>query len=455
MIDLLLKAHDEDELLIAILEQEEKEKVSPKLEQFRPPIIGGKCEPRFRIKGARGGRAAGAKSWGLTSLIVQWGNVAPLRVACLREIQNSMEESVYELIKKTVTRLGYTGWTFYRDSIESPSGAHFIFRGLKDLRASMSIKGLEGFNIFFIEEAATISMESLNLVLPTLMRTPGAELWFCYNPLTENDPITDKIWNANRKDALLIELLPGKADNPWWNDGLQNEMDEAFKLNPDEAEHIWHGLPKKQGDYSVLPRVGIRAAMTPGRASDAGATEIGIDVARFGDDASVFFKRKGMKIVDKRTYHGKSNPELARLAWEFAGNDPSIVIRIDDTGCGGGVTDCLRELGGKVVPINFSEKAMDSDKYGDISSEMWFHFQEILGEVEIPDDTELMRQLSGRQYYYDNSGRRCVEPKRDYKKRLGRSPDDADALLLCYYNNYSFKMSNKLREQLAARRSRQ
>src|SRR5690606_22188107 len=124
--------------------------VSPKLEAFRNPSIGGSCPASVRIKGARGGRGAGAKSWSMVSLIVQRAHYeGNLRIACLREIQQSLEESVYELVQKTVTRLGFKGWKFTREYIESGSGSRFIFRGLKDLRAANQIKGLEGFNIFF------------------------------------------------------------------------------------------------------------------------------------------------------------------------------------------------------------------------------------------------------------------------------------------------------------------
>lgn len=444
-----MMADAEFDLLAEIANQEKLEQVSPKLERFRNGSIGGSCPEYIRIKGCRGGRGAGAKSWGLTSLIVQRANFESIRVACLREIQQSLEESVYELIEKTVSRLNYQGWRFTREYIASSSGSYFIFKGMKDLRASMSIKGLEGFDIFFMEEAASLSRESLDLALPTLMRTPGSELWFCYNPETESDPITEKIWSRDRSDALCIDLLPGPVDNPWWNSGLQKEMDEDFKFDPDEAEHIWNGLPRKQGQNSVLSRQSIRGAMD--RAIDPiGAIEIGADIARFGDDSSVFYSRRGNKITGKRSMRKASTPEVARALWDFANRDPSVVIRVDSTGVGGGVTDILREFGANVIPVNFGNVAMDQNKYNNVSSELWFSL--LIDEIDIPNDPELMRQLSGRQYYYDTKGRQCVESKDEYKKRLGKSPDDADALLLTFYRDYNIKMSDSIKKQLANRR---
>jgi hypothetical protein len=71
-------------------------------------------------------------------------------------------------------------------------------------------------------------------------------------------------------------------------------------------------------------------------------------------------------------------------------------------------------------------------KYPNIASEMWFELP--IDDIGIDNDRELMIELSGRRYLYDKQGRRMVEPKDEYKKRNGgRSPDKADALLLCYY----------------------
>lgn len=439
--------------LLKLLEIETREQVSPKIEAFRNPSIGGLCPNHIRIKGARGGRGAGAKSWSMVSLIVQRAHYeGGLRIACLREIQQSLEESVYELVQKTVNRLGFKGWKFTREYIESASGSRFIFRGLKDLRAANQIKGLEGFNIFFVEEAATVTKESWDILLPTLMRVPASELWFCYNPEEEVDPVADKIWNRNRPDALCIELQPGPVDNPWWNDGLQMEMEQDFLYDPDEAEHIWYGLPRKQGHQSVIARASIRQAMDR-KLEPTGGRAVGVDVARFGDDSTVITEKHGMVVKPQIVLKSLDTQEIAMRVWDLIQRDPSIPIRVDDSGVGGGVTDRLRELGGRVIPVNFGANAIDKQKYANAATEMWFTLKEMLDELDLPDDPELMRELSGRQYKYDRSERRIIETKDEYKKRLKRSPDRADSLILaCYVQANEF--SPELRAQMAERRAR-
>ena len=83
---------------------------------------------------------------------------------------------------------------------------------------------------------------------------------------------------------------------------------------------------------------------------------------------------------------------------------------------------------------------------------MWFNFP--INEADIPDDNELMQQLSSRQYNYDNKGRRKIESKQAYKDRCGRSPDKADAILLAYFQGTGTALPDEVRDAMRARRSR-
>jgi phage terminase large subunit len=409
--------------LLEILEQEEREMVAPKMERFREP---------WRIKLAKGGRGAGAKSWSTASLLIQRGQREPLRIGCFREVQKTIEESSYQLLKETIGRLRYPGWKITKESIESPAGAHIIFRGLVDLRASNQVKGLEGFDIFFLDEASTISHDSIRMMLPTL-RKDGAELWAVWNPETEYDPVYTRLWMADRNDVLRVDLEPGKIDNPFWTKNLQLEMEADYRNNPDEAEHTWGGQPRKQGDNAIMSRVAIRAAMSR-KGEETEPDEIGVDVGRFGNDKTEMYRRKGFRTVAHKEFAKKDIPFTADAAWDFAGRDIRIPIKVDDTGLGGGVTDILKRFGANVFPVNFGGSPRDKNKYDTAADEMWFEFP--IDEASIPDDSDLMTELSGRLYDYDKRGRRKVESKEQFKKRFGRSPDKADALLLTYYVGY-------------------
>ena len=427
--------------LIFALEQRKLERVSPKMQRFWEP---------WRVKIAHGGRGAGAKSWGAASILVQKAHKEQLRICCFREIQRSLEESSYRLMVDTVQRLRYSNWVITREYLDSPCGSHIIFRGLADMRAADQMKSLEGYQIFWVEEASAISKESLAVLLPTL-RQPGSELWATLNREAEKDPIMAELWDSDRDDVLRVELKQGKEDNPWFPDVLQAEMEAAYKNNPDEALHVWGGQPRAQGDNAVLSRVAIRGAMTRKDIPETEPDEMGVDVARFGSDKTEMYRRKGAKTIAHQTYTKKDTVYVADAAWDMAGMKQRVIIKVDDTGVGGGVTDNLRRLGANVVPVNFGGQPHDKKKYSTVADEMWFNFP--INDIEIPDDPQLMEELAGRRYIYDRIGRRKVEPKDEFRKRYGRSPDKADALLLCFYTDYrSARLSAEHQQQMAERR---
>ena len=155
-------------------------------------------------------------------------------------------------------------------------------------------------------------------------------------------------------------------------------------------------------------------------------------------------KRRGMKVIAEKIYQGADTQLVACTAWEMAGRNPSVCIKVDDDGVGGGVTDKLRDLGARnIVPVHNGGNPDNSRLYTTCADEQWFTIP--LDMADIPNDPDLMAELSGRQYKYTPDDRKKVESKAEFKKRYGRSPDKADALLLCFY-----KRANAGRVQLRA-----
>jgi hypothetical protein len=425
--------------------------VSPKMEQAR----------NFKgfIIGARGGRSAGAKTTSMVSLLVQESHREFHRVVALREIQASLEESLYQSVQEAVDRLRYPGWRFPRTRgyCESPVGSRWVFRGLKDLTAANNTKGLQGFDRYIADEAAQLSGASIDVLLPLIGKNKGSKFFFAFNPETEADPIVTKVWLPfqNDPDVLLLDMLPEGADNPWWNELSQKLSDTMRREEPDLWEHVYGGKPRSQGQMAVLSRLAIRSAMD--RTVEAGqAKELGIDVARFGDDKSTFYLREGMKITQHREVSKFDTQEVARVGWDMVNRDREVPIKVDVGGLGAGVVDKLKDLGAKVIEVAFGGDPKNKDKYTSAADEMWFEFGEILADVQLPNNDKLMEELSGRQYTYTRHDQRKIGTKADFKKRLGRSPDHADGCLLAFYRPKAgpLEMSAEFRAKLAARRNR-
>ena len=110
------------------------------------------------------------------------------------------------------------------------------------------------------------------------------------------------------------------------------------------------------------------------------------------------------------------------------------VIFVDVVGLGAGVADRLREQNFFVHPVNVAERALDAERFDDLRSELWWRVRDWLesGEAKLPDDPELVAQLSTVKYGVTSGGRIRIESKRERKQRGLRSPDRGDALMMTF-----------------------
>lgn len=393
-----------------------KSQVVPCLEVFRKPAP---------FKCTYGGRGSG-KSHSVASLLMQELSKEQHRLVCVREFQNSIAESSYRLLVDKIGVLNLKGWNVKKDCLENENGSRVIFRGLKDMRASSAIKSLESYDRAFIEEGATISKDSLRMLLPTI-RANGSEIYAVWNPETDQDPIMSL---TEKTGAVVVNC--NWYDNPWFTERLFTEMMDDYRLDPDEAEHTWGGQPRKQAANSVFNRVAVREAMNR-NVNAEGDYQIAADIARYGSDSSCIVMRKGLRMTDLKELKHTSLVELVDAIEIMAGRRHDMKIKIDGTGVGGGVVDLLRARGYRnVIEINFGSKAQDPDKFSDLPSEMWFNLD--INEVQLLNNDRLFHELTDRRYSYDSKARRCVESKDSYKSRnSGKSPDFADAVLMLYY----------------------
>ena len=353
------------------------------------------------------------------------------RVLCGREFQNSITESVHQLFADLIEYYGLTMFTVTRDSIvNKQNGSDFIFKGVR--HNMQSIKSLEGVDIFWGEESQTFSKESIDIIAPTI-RKPGSRLIWTLNRLLELDPIYERLVINQMPNTLHLNINYDVADKyGWLPDEIRTEIEHDKKNNPGLYAHKWLGQPMSQVDDAIIGREAIMEAMSR-EVEPEGAIEIGVDVARMGNDRTEFVKRKGLKEVGRQTFQKLRTTEVVDKLEEFAGHNKDILIKVDDTGLGGGVTDDLMRRGYNVMPINFGQKASDPDKYPNLISQAWFYMAQIMPEIQIQQDSDLLMELSSRKWVMDSKGRRGVESKDSYKKRGYRSPDKADATILCFY----------------------
>lgn len=194
---------------------------------------------------------------------------------------------------------------------------------------------------------------------------------------------------------------------------------------------------------------------------DVHIIELGVDVARFGDDETVIAPKVGYQVRPLLCNKGKNLmwtvgqivETCITLREEHPEYNGFVLVKIDDTGLGGGVTDRLKEIKEEngfdwlmVAPVNFAGKSPDRH-YADISTYMWAQVRNQITDnlLNIPNDSELVAQLSARKYFVHSTGRLKLERKDTMKERGIKSPDRADALALaCLPVNINVERSKEL-----------
>lgn len=200
-------------------------------------------------------------------------------------------------------------------------------------------------------------------------------------------------------------------------------------------------------DNGLIPIDDIRAAANKFyRESEyMGAPLIyGIDVARFGSDASVIFKRRGLVAFEPIVIRKFDNMALAdRIAVEMAKEKPEAVFI--DSGAGQGVIDRLRQMRFDVVEVPFGAQAIDKEQFANRRMEMWWHMAQWIKQGgAIPPDPILQGDLGAPTYGYTPKGPKILEAKDKLKERIGRSPDLADALALTFAAPVAPKLSRSM-----------
>lgn len=194
----------------------------------------------------------------------------------------------------------------------------------------------------------------------------------------------------------------------------------------------------------VFPRAGDKQFVSTELVNEAKKREperdsaapliMAVDVARFGEDASVIRFRRGRdgKSIKPLRYRGVDTMQLSGYVGDAVGKYNPDAVFIDGAGVGGGVVDRCRSLGYPVREVQAGGKAANEQDYFNKIAECYGLMREWLKTGSIDDCLELDQDLTGREYGFDNKGRIQLEKKSDMKKRGLASPDDGDALAMTF-----------------------
>lgn len=178
----------------------------------------------------------------------------------MREMMNSIDDSVHALLAEEIDRLSLDGFTIQNNTIFHKDGGSFKYKGLA--RNPESVKSMHGFDVFWIEEAATLSKRSLDLLTPTL-RAANSELWLTFNPASSADPVykefikpfeKELIRNGYYEDDLHMIININYTDNPFFPENLEQlRLKHLETKSRAEYEHIWLGATNDEVEGSIIP----------------------------------------------------------------------------------------------------------------------------------------------------------------------------------------------------------
>lgn len=225
--------------------------------QAQIPVKLGFLMDMHRYKVAYGGRGGG-KSWAYADALLALGAAQELRILCAREIQNSIKQSVHQLLKDRIEALGLTA--FYQvleTEIRGRNGTQINFTGLASHTVD-TIKSFEGVDVCWVEEAQTVPKRSWDILIPTI-RAENSEIWVTFNP----DMDTDEAWKrfvAQQTPPGAVVAKVNYYDNPWFPKVLEAErLHSKATQTEEDYNNTWEGMCKTVVAGAIYGREVVQA----------------------------------------------------------------------------------------------------------------------------------------------------------------------------------------------------
>lgn len=307
-------------------------------------------EKGWREAAVWGGRFS-LKSHTVARYLLIRARMEKTRILCAREYQNSIADSSHQLLADLIKEYQLNEFKVTDKSIVNTiNGSDFLFKGLH--HNEQSVKSTEGINIAWIEEAQTITQNSLEILTPTV-REEGSQIIYTYNRLLEEDPVHKRLVLEGRPNTLKLNVNYDIAlKYGYMPDVIRLEMEDDKAHRPQLYKHKWLGEPisaegRVYKDWMQIDEIPHEARLI-GRGLDFGYS---IDPAAAVD----VYEYNGGYILDELFYRkGMSNREIADA---LKAND---ILTVADSAEPKSI-DEIKAYGITIVP---AEKGKDSILHG-------------------------------------------------------------------------------------------
>ncbi|MGY8962540.1 MAG: PBSX family phage terminase large subunit [Rhodospirillales bacterium] len=214
-----------------------------------------------------GGRGS-AKSESVGRFLTMKVQTESADILCGREFQSSIDDSVHKLLKTLIDEtIELQGFSVLEQKIDCLTGGGFRFKGFA--RNSSAVKSAQGFKYSWIEEAQTLSKESIQDLTPTI-RAAGSQLFFTANPKSSADPFSKRfivpylkelLRDGFYEDDMHLIVVMNWRDNPWHGELETERQWDLDNLPRAEYDHIWEGAFNDHIENALIPAEWFDAAI--------------------------------------------------------------------------------------------------------------------------------------------------------------------------------------------------
>jgi hypothetical protein len=298
------------------------------------------------------------------------------------------------------------------------------------------------------EALAGVHSDNVLLIVDEASGVPEQVFEAAAGSMSGHNATTLMLSNPTRSSGTFFESHNRMA-NSWWtrtwscvdsplvSDEFVKEMEMRYGDTSNAFRVRVLGEFPLSDDNTIIPFHLVEAAQHRDIVVSEDTSVVwGLDVARFGSDATALCKRQGPVVTELRSWRGLDLMQTTgRVVAEYEALSPSkrpTEILVDSIGVGSGVVDRLRELDLPVRGINVAESPSMGDTYMNLRSELWFKCKAWLEDrsCKLPKDDQLQAELTAIRYSFTSSGKMKAESKDEMRRRGVGSPDLADALCL-------------------------
>jgi hypothetical protein len=318
------------------------------------------------------------------------------------------------------------------------------------------------------ESLAGVHADHVLLVVDEASGVPESVFEAAYGSMSGKDATTILLGNPTRSSGYFYETHTRLRDS-WWTKQVScldsplvspdfiQEMELKYGSESNAMKvRVYGEFPTAEDDTLISLHAVEQASKRVVEQPEGTPVVWGLDVARYGDDASVLCIRQGRHLQALHSWKKLSLMELAGRVLDLlnSSDEPPEEILVDSIGLGAGVLDRLRELDISARGVNVSESPAMADRYANLRAELWDATKSWFSEeVQIPNDDSLIADLTAPRYSFNSSGKMIVESKAETKKRLGRSTDFADSLVLTFASTAAGASGQYRRKKRGRRRN--